>query len=189
MKKILLLAVAALFSAASLFAGGVTVVSGDASILKKAETAKIVFNYSKTYVGEDGAKTQTLNQYLKSRGSDYVRDWPQDHKKAEEYFVTRFNKKNKKGLTIATSGTKYIIEVKVEVLDMGNMAGFFIGYNPKAGGVIMWGDVLVKDARGKKTLLKLRVDGVKGKANPSETMRLGLCYMDLANQIAKIKVK
>ena len=174
MKKLILLA-ATLFFSATLFAGGITVVSGDPSILKTPGTAKIVFNYAKTYVGEDGARTQTLNQYLKSRGSDYVRDWPDDHKQAEEWFVKRFNKMNKKGLTIATSGTKYIVEV--------------IGFNSKAGGVIMWGDILVKDAKGKKVLLKLRADGIKGKASPSETMRLGLCYMDLAGRIAKLKVK
>ena len=188
MKKLILLA-ATLFFSATLFAGGITVVSGDPSILKTPGTAKIVFNYAKTYVGEDGARTQTLNQYLKSRGSDYVRDWPDDHKQAEEWFVKRFNKMNKKGLTIATSGTKYIVEVKVDVLDMGNAAGAFIGFNSKAGGVIMWGDILVKDAKGKKVLLKLRADGIKGKASPSETMRLGLCYMDLAGRIAKLKVK
>ena len=190
MKKFVLCAAAFLFCAATLFAGGsIKVVSGDASILKSAEVAKVIFNYDKTYVGEDGAKTQTLKQYLKSRGSDFVRDWPEDHKKAENYFVIRFNKKNKRGLTLSEngSGTKYIFEVKMDVLDMGNAAGAFVGFGAKAGGVIAWGDITVKDARGKKVLLKLRFDDIKGKAHPSETMRLGLCYMDLATRLAKIK--
>ena len=190
MKKVILCAAALLICAANLFAGGdVTVVSGDASILKSGETARVIFNYDKTYVGEDGAKTQTLKQYLKSRGADYVRDWPEDHKKAEEWFVTRFNKKNKRGLTLqeGSSGAKYVFEVKVEVLDMGNAAGAFVGFGAKAGGVIAWGEILVKDAKGKKVLLKLKFNEIKGKASPSETMRLGLCYMDLATRIAKVK--
>ena len=189
MKKIILFATALLFCAATLSAGDIKVVSGDASILKSAETAKVIFNYDKTYVGEDGAKTQTLKQYLKSRGADFVRDWPDDHKKAEGYFMIRFNKKNKKGLKLqeSSSGAKYIFEVKVDVLDMGNAAGAFVGFGAKAGGVIAWGDILVKDAKGKKVLLKLRFDEIKGKANPSETMRLSLCYMDLATRLAKVK--
>ena len=189
MKK-LILAAAALLSAVTLMAGGgVSVKSGDVSVLKEQAKAKVVFNYKNTYVGEDGAKTQTLNQYLKSRGSDYVKDWPKDHAKAEEYFNIRFSKKNKKGLTAAESGEKaqYTMEVNVEVLDMGNSAGAFVGFGAKAGGVIMWGTVTIKNAKTKKTVLTLDIDEVKGKAHPSETMRLGLCYMDLATRIAKVK--
>ena len=188
MKKIILCAAALLLGAATVFAGGdIKVVSGDASILKSAEKAKVIFNYDKTYVGEDGAKTQTLKQYLKACGPDYVRDWPEDHKKAEGWFVTRFNKKNKKGLQLQETSGKYIFEVKVDVLDMGNAAGAFVGFGAKAGGVIAWGEILVKDAKGKKVLLKLKFDEIKGKAHPSETMRLGLCYMDLATRLAKVK--
>ncbi len=188
MKKFILV-LAALLSTLNLLAGGVSVKSGDVSVLKTPAKAKVVFNYKNTYVGEDGAKTQTLNQYLRSRGSDFVRDWPEDHAKAEKYFNIRLGKKNKKGLTAAEAGekAKYIMEVKVEVLDMGNAAGAFVGFGAKAGGVIMWGTVTIKDARSKRTLLTLDIDGVKGKANPSESMRLGLCYMDLAGRIAKVK--
>ena len=189
MKKILLALAALLWSTVSLLAGSpVTVKSGDLSVLKTPAKAKIVFNYSGTYVGEDGARTMTLNKYLNSRGKDFVKDWPSDHAKAEEYFAIRFSKKNKKGLTAAEKGEKaqYTMTVNVKTLDMGNAAGAFIGMSAKAGGVIMWGDITIKNAKG-KVVLTLDVDGVKGKASPSESMRLGLCYMDLATRIAKLK--
>ena len=187
MKRILLAAVA-LLCAANLFAGGLTVKSGDVSVLKTPAQAKVVFDYSKTYVGEDGAKTKTLTQYLKSRGADFVKDWPNDHVEAESYFINRFNKKNKKGLTIAEGGKPaYIITVKVEVLDMGNAAAAAFGMSSKAGGAIMWGKVFVKDARKGKVLLTVDVDEVKGLKSYSETTRLGLCYGDLATRLAKLK--
>lgn len=190
MKKFLIVATIFLVSASSLFAGGVSVKSGDVSVLKNPGKAKVVWDYSKTYVGEDGAKTKTLSQYLSSRGSEYVRDWPKDHAKAEEYFSIRFSKLNKKGLVVAEGKDKvdYLIEIKVEVLDMGNAAGLFIPMGgAKAGGVIMWGKVYVKNAKTKKTVLTLEIDEVKGKANPSESMRLGLCYMDLATRMARVR--
>lgn len=189
MKRFLLAATLFLFSASSLFADGLSVKSGDASVLKKPAKAKVIWDYSKTYVGEDGAKTETLNQYLKRQGSDYVKDWPGDHAKAENAFGVRFSKQNKKGLVVAEAGEKedYVIEVKVEVLDMGNTGAAFVPFAGKAGGVIMWGKILVKDAKSKKTVLTLEMDEIKGKANPSGSMRLSLCYMELATRLAKLK--
>lgn len=73
----------------------VTVKAGNPVVFNEASQALVVVDYSKTMV-----KDQTLDAYLKSRGEDFVRDWPQDQDKALEYFVVRFNKKNKKGMQI-----------------------------------------------------------------------------------------
>lgn len=92
--KRLLSIVMLLLSVVGIYADNpVTVKAGNPVVFNETSQALVVVDYSKTMV-----KDQTLDAYLKSRGEDFVRDWPQDQDKALEYFVVRFNKKNKKGM-------------------------------------------------------------------------------------------
>ena len=85
--KRLLSIVMLLLSVVGIYAGNpVTVKAGNPVVFNETSQALVVVDYSKTMV-----KDQTLDAYLKSRGEDFVRDWPQDQDKALEYFVVRFN--------------------------------------------------------------------------------------------------
>ena len=183
--KRLLSIVMLLLSVVGIYAGNpVTVKAGNPVVFNETSQALVVVDYSKTMV-----KDQTLDAYLKSRGEDFVRDWPQDQDKALEYFVVRFNKKNKKGMQIGRHLTdaKYKMVIYVDYMDMGNGGSSFNPFaSVKAGGVIMKGRCDVIDVKAGQYVCRMVFDEVKGLGHPSETVRLGMTYFELASNIFKL---
>ncbi len=162
----------------------VVVTAGNPVVFNEAVQALIEVDYSKTMV-----KDQTLAEYLKGRGEDFVRDWPSDKEKALEYFTYRFNKKNKKGMQIGKNltGAKYKMVIYIDWMDMGNgVSGFMPWSGSKAGGVIIKGRCDVIDVAAGQYVCRMTFDEVKGSANPSETTRMGMAYFYLANYIFKL---
>ncbi len=162
----------------------VVVTAGNPVVFNEAVQALIEVDYSKTMV-----KDQTLEEYLKGRGEDFVRDWPSDKEKALEYFTYRFNKKNKKGMQIGKNltGAKYKMVIYIDWMDMGNgVSGFMPWSGSKAGGVIIKGRCDVIDVPAGQYVCRMTFDEVKGSANPSETTRMGMAYFYLANYIFKL---
>ena len=188
MKKtcILFFSLLCLAGSISLFAGKpVTVKSGDLSVLKKSSTAFFEIDFSATKVG-----TQPIDEYLKGRGDDFVRDWPQDKVIAANYFYAQFNGCNKKGMQITPDdrGVDYKMVIHVKTLDMGNPAGIFVPFAPaNAGGVIIDGTVDIIDMNTNAVVCTLNIDGVKGDGYPSESIRLGLAFSELASCMCKLK--
>ena len=190
-KTILLCSLLCLLCTVNLFGGNsVSVKSGDASVFKKASKALLEIDYSSAKVGG-----KTLDDYLKERGDDFVRDWPRDKETAASYFKTRFNKKSKgMQLTTDASSASYKIVIHVNNLDMGNPASaivanavFGYGIGAKAGGVIMTGTIDIIDMKTNEVVSVLYIDEVKGDGHPSETIRLGQMYVELATDICKLK--
>lgn len=181
MKKVMFCLVC-LFCTGALFAGNpVTVKSGDVSVLKGKNKALLEFDYSATKVGD-----KTLDEYLKDRGEDFVRDWPNDKIRAASYFVERFNKKNKKGMQITSDeeAAGYTVVVHVKTLDMGNGGSAFVPFSSaKAGGVIMTGTIDIVDKNTQNVVCNLYVDEVKGLGHVSEAIRIGLAYFALADKM------
>ena len=186
-KTVIVCGLLCLLSAVNVFAGNpVSVKSGDISVLKNPSNAILEIDYSNTKVGNE-----TLDEYLKGRGDDFVKDWPRDREVAANYFIGRFNKANKKGMQLimgaANGSYNYKIVIHVNNLDMGNGSGTFVPYaSAKAGGVIMSGTVDIIDMKTNKVVCTLNVDEVKGLSGASETVRLGLMYFELAASICKL---
>ena len=183
--KSLLFIMMCLFCVVNLFAGNsVSVKSGNSSVLKESSKALLEIDYSTTKVGNE-----TLDEYLQRRGDDFVRDWPKDKEFAATYFKERFNKKSK-GLQLTTdvSTVSYKIVIHVNSLDMGNGGSAFVPFSSaKAGGVIITGTIDIIDIKTNEVVCTLNVDEVKGVGHPSETVRLGAMYFELATQICKLK--
>ncbi len=155
-----------------------------AALKEKGELALLEVDYSKAKV-----KDQTLDEYLKGRGEDFVKDWPEDSKKAAAYFTTRFNRENKKGMTIPLDGegAKYKIVLSLTDMDMGNASGAFTPFaSAKAGGVIVSGSFTLIDLATNEELCVIEFKEVKGVRHMSETVRLGLAYMELAEKVGDV---
>ena len=123
-------------------------------------------------------------QYLKHRGDDFVRDWPKDREKAEQYFTVRLNKKSS-GMKIEEDGgsTDYKMIIRLSKIDVGDGASGFVPYsNAKAGGVIMDGTLELRDRAG-KLLCVLDINEAKGVGHPSETVRYGMTLFEVANAL------
>ncbi|MDR2684788.1 MAG: hypothetical protein LBB53_05355 [Prevotellaceae bacterium] len=151
--------------------------------MKKPKKAALEVDYSNAKVGN-----QTLNDYLQTRGDDFVRDWPSDKAQAETAFMTQFNTKSKGLKLTADADVVYKMVIRVKYLDMGNSAGIFMPFaTAKAGGCIMSGTVDIVDLQTKSIVCTLSIDKVKGKGIPSESIRLQNMFVQLAKSIVKAK--
>lgn len=183
MKKCFCLIMGIMTSLMSFAGDEITLRSGNPKVLYQAVSAALEIDYSSTMV-----KKETLDEYLKGRGEDFVRDWPEDIKKAQSYFVTRFNKKNKKGMQLveADESVAYKMVIHISYLDMGNGGSAFNPWaSAKAGGVIMNGVVDIIDLKKNKIVCSMSAEDVKGLGHVSETVRLGMCYFELASRMLK----
>lgn len=184
-KNLSLFSLLCLFCTINIFAGNpVSVKSGTVAVLKSPSKALLEVDYSATKVGD-----QTLEEYLKGRGEDWVRDWPRDKETAISYFKATFNDKSK-GMKITSdeSVATHKIVIHVKTLDVGNATGIFMPFAPAdAGGASMIGTVDIIDLQTNNVLCVLYVDEVKGDGTPSETIRMGMMYHELATKICKLK--
>ena len=163
-----------------------TVKSGELSVLKTPSTATFEFDYSATKVGK-----QTLKEYLKSKGDDYVRDWPTDRDNAAKHFSYLFNDKNKKKMQFKMDdvNAEYKMKINITSIDMGNDGGVFVSsYAPRTvGGAVLTGTIEIIDLKTKGVVLTLDMGEVKGEHALTQKLRLILVYDELAKYLAKIK--
>ena len=184
MKRAILFIFCILVGVMSYAGDEISLKSGNPKVLYDNSKATLEIDYSKTMV-----KKETLKEYLNRRGADFVKDWPDDSKKAREFFIVRFNKKNKNGMQIIETEGKsapYKIILHVSYLDMGNGGSAFNPWaSAKAGGVIMNGTLDIVDVNKNMLVCSMSADDVKGIGHPSETVRLGACYFELATRMLK----
>lgn len=82
---------------------------------------------------------------------------------------------------------KYKMVIYVDYMDMGNGGSSFNPFaSVKAGGVIMKGRCEVIDVKAGQYVCRMAFDEVKGLGHPSETVRLGMTYFELASNIFKL---
>lgn len=159
----------------------VTFNSGDPSILLKE--ANISYEFDWDHARITNHDNLLWHDYLKKRGDDFVKDWPKDRKKVEEYFTVRFNKKSD-FLQIKDKSPVYKMIVRPKTIDVGNGGSAFNPWaSSKAGGCIINGTIDFCDAATGKVLCVLNIVEGKGTGHPSETTRLGVALMEVAGDI------
>ena len=173
----------------------VTFNSGDPSILLKE--AYISYEFDWDHARVTNHDNLLWNDYLRKRGDDFVKDWPKDRKKVEEYFTIRFNKKSD-FLQIKDKSPVYKMIVRPKTIDVGNGGSAFNPWaSSKAGGCIINGTIDFYDAATNQLLCVLNIVEAKGTGSPSETTRIGVTLMEVAgdiwdfveDEVAKGKVK
>lgn len=187
MKRFLLLTIAAVFASALLSAQDcVTVKSGDVAFLSEKSGISLEINYDKTMVGEVDLMT-----YLKSRGEDYLEDWPRDEKKGFDFFTEEFNRKNKDFAQIRNTQKivlpKYRMVFDVLFLDMGNSTMKNVPFISKSGGDTISGFITVIEAETGNEVCVLAVDEVNGQSFPSDGERLGMAMAKVARLVCSLR--
>ena len=122
-----------LFVNISCFASKISVISGDLSIVKNSEIrAKVIFDYSELIL-----EGKPYMEHLKSKGDDFVRDWPNESSASEAYFIKCWNKDNDEGMQISsTDNSEYIMYFHVKKMHMGSgAASMLVGFG--AGDALM----------------------------------------------------
>ena len=163
----------------------VTLTSGDGkAIIASDKTATLEFDYSSTTT-----EGKPLQEYLKGRGEDVVKDWPEIAKVARQRFIETFNKKNKKGVKIVEGDDADLkIKITVEKLDFGNAATAVVfGGFGSAGGAEITAKMAVTDAKTGAEVATYEIFEVRGTGTYdfSEGKRLGTCYENAVKMIIK----
>ena len=182
----------------------INVESGSISVLRQHKAVCMEWDYSNTQIvefkhnGKDYTEAMTLDEYLKQRGDDFVRDWPKDHQYAEGLFASFFNQRVSKkynALYFESSseynqqGKDYKMLIHVDRLDWGNMNSFVNPMAmPKSGGAIFDGSIEIINLSTGETECVLRAF-VKGTGSLQDRSRLAFAYMEMVNQIRGIVKK
>lgn len=156
--------------------------SGDPTVLLKE--AKTTFEVDWDHARVTNWDDVLWPEYLKKRGDDFVRDWPEDRIKVETYFVAQFNRRSDY-LEVPFDGdpVEYRMILRINKIDVGNSAGMFNPFgSAKSGGVIIDGTIEIRSIDG-KLLCVLNVDEAKGTGHMSETVRVGLTMTTIAGDI------
>lgn len=180
MKKIFLF-LFLFFTAFTSWAGSIKVISGDIAVFNNnGITASLIFDYSNLKI--EGTPYQN---WLKEKGNDYVRDWPEQCKASEEYFIRCWNKDNDKGLQVTSSeGKEYYMIIDAREMDMGSAAAsMFVGFG--AGGAKLTGTMYIFKQGCDIPCLTVEIDGQTGRSAVTEMARRIDLYGELAEDMVK----
>ena len=169
------------FIAASSWAASIKVLSGDLSVFNdNGITASLIFDYSNLKI-----EGTPYKKWLKDKGSDYVRDWPEQTVASEEYFIRCWNKDNDEGIQVSsTKGKPYIMVIDAREMDMGSgAASMLVGFG--AGGAKLSGTMYIFKSGSNVPLLSVEIDGQTGRSAMTELARRVDLYGELAEDMVK----
>ena len=182
MKKSLLVAIIAVFMSLTAFAkGGIKVLNGDLSVIKNSSiTATVVFDYTDLML-----EGKPYMEQLKSRGNDFVRDWPSESATSEGYFIKCWNHDNDEGLQVTNaSGNEYTMIFVVTEMHMGSgAASMLVGFG--AGGASMSAKMYILKNNSNVPVLTVDIDGQSGRSGMTEIARRLDLYGELAEDLVK----
>ncbi len=182
MKNKLLITLITLFMSMNLIArNAIKVVNGDLSIFKNASiTASVKFDYTDLNI-----EGKPYMEHLKSRGRDFVRDWPQESRSSESYFIKCWNHDNDKGMQLTSeAGKEYTMVFVVKEMHMGSgAASMLVGFG--AGGATMSGTMYILKGNHNVPLLTVSIDEQSGRSGMTEIARRVDLYGELAEDMVK----
>lgn len=134
---------------------------------------------------------QTIEEYLATKGDDYVRDWPDNQQTGQSFFEKEFNKRNKGGAQIRKSTA--VVQPKYKMVI--NILNYFPG-DPKmknlplvskSGGDVLTGLINVYEIETGNIVCEMIIDDVNGISYPSDGERLGMALLKVAKKICILK--
>ena len=182
MKKALLLTLVLVCSIAANADSCVTLRSGNPQVL--LEKAKVAFTVDWDHAQVTNWNNKLFPQYLQHLGSEAVNKWPANRKKAEEYFVTQFNRKST-NLKIKEGSTDYKMLLRIATFDAGGDTKGRQYFDQKVGGTVINGTIEVRDAAD-KLLCVLTVNNANGVLHKNDAVRYGLALMKIATDVCDL---
>ena len=183
--KVLAILFALLLVSVSSFAGNITVISGDLSVVSnRSITAKVVFDYTDLIL-----EGKPYMEHLQSKGHDFVRDWPMESVASETYFIKCWNKDNKDGMQISsTENNGYMMYFHVKKMHMGSgAASMLVGFG--AGGASMSGVMYIFKDMNPIPVLTVEINDQTGRSGMTELVRRTDLYGELAEDLVKSIMK
>ncbi len=174
-----IIALALLLVSVPSFAGDITVLRGDLSVVRNgANRATVIFDYTDLIL-----EGKPYMEQLRSRGEDFVRDWPSESVASESYFIKCFNKDNDDGMQVQAAGNnEYLMYFHVTKMHMGSgAASILVGFG--AGGASMSGTMYIFKNGNPIPLLVVEIDNQTGRSGMTEIVRRTDLYGELAEDL------
>lgn len=185
MKKAVLTLVIALMASMNAMAGSdLKLESGSVKELKgSGATVCAVWDYSNSTIEE-----KSIKDFLKEKGAEWERDYPDEIKRAEDNFIERLNDKAKKSFTaVSGNDADYKLVIKVKNFDYGSSsASIWVGFG--AGDARIYGKMELYKKGVSEPLAVFDLDGVSGSGGGNEKRRVE-AYRELAELFCDIVKK
>ena len=159
-------------------------------VRQPGKTATVEFDYLNATIADKEQSSRTLEKWLQDEDPKVYGKWDKHMKDAKEYFTNRWNEEKKQNLQIVDNGNAdYRILVKATKFSTGNAGAAYWSMSKRDGGIIISGELVIKDASG-KTVCKVDLIDYRGASSrtldlkmPNFTRRMQMFHKSLAKDL------
>ena len=159
-------------------------------VRQPGKTATVEFDYLNATIADKEQSGRTLEKWLQDEDPKVYGKWDKHMKDAKEYFTNRWNEEKKQNLQIVDNGNAdYRILVKATKFSTGNAGAAYWSMSKRDGGIIISGELVIKDASG-KTVCKVDLIDYRGASSrtfdlkmPNFTRRMQMFHKSFAKDL------
>ena len=194
MKKLFMMTMMVVFSVAAAFADDdeFKVVEGSFVdvVRQPGKTATVEFDYLNATIADKEQSGRTLKKWLQDEDPEVFGKWDKHMADAKKFFTKRWNEEKKQNLQIVDDGkADYRILVKATKFSTGNAGAAYWSISKRDGGIIISGELVIKDASG-KTVCKVDLIDYRGASSrtfdpkmPNFTRRMQMFHKSFAKDL------
>ena len=194
MKKLFMMTMMVVFSVAAAFADDdeFKVVEGSFVdvVRQPGKTATVEFDYLNATIADKEQSGRTLKKWLQDEDPEVFGKWDKHMADAKKFFTKRWNEEKKQNLHIVDNGqADYRILVKATKFSTGNAGAAYWSMSKRDGGIIISGELVIKDASG-KTVCKVDLIDYRGASSrtfdlkmPNFTRRMQMFHKSFAKDL------
>ena len=194
MKKLFMMTMMVVFSVTAAFADDdeFKVVEGSFVdvVRQPGKTATVEFDYLNATIADKEQSGRTLKKWLQDEDPEVFGKWDEHMADAKKFFTKRWNEEKKQNLQIVDDGkADYRILVKATKFSTGNAGAAYWSISKRDGGIIISGELVIKDASG-KTVCKVDLIDYRGASSrtfdlkmPNFTRRMQMFHKSFAKDL------
>ena len=194
MKKLFMMTMMVVFSVAAAFADDdeFKVVEGSFVdvVRQPGKTATVEFDYLNATIADKEQSGRTLKKWLQDEDPEVFGKWDKHMADAKKFFTKRWNEEKKQNLQIVDDGkADYRILVKATKFSTGNAGAAYWSISKRDGGIIISGELVIKDVSG-KTVCKVDLIDYRGASSrtfdlkmPNFTRRMQMFHKSFAKDL------
>lgn len=194
MKKLFMMTMMVVFSVAAAFADDdeFKVVEGSFVdvVRQPGKTATVEFDYLNATIADKEQSGRTLKKWLQDEDPEVFGKWDKHMADVKKFFTKRWNEEKKQNLQIVDDGkADYRILVKATKFSTGNAGAAYWSISKRDGGIIISGELVIKDASG-KTVCKVDLIDYRGASSrtfdlkmPNFTRRMQMFHKSFAKDL------
>ena len=154
------------------------------------KTATVEFDYLNATIADKENSGRTLEKWLQDEDPKVFGKWDKHMADAKKYFTNRWNEEAKQNLKIVDNGNvDYRILVKATKFSTGNAGAAYWSMSKRDGGIIISGELVIKDDSG-KTVCRVNLIDYRGASSrtfdlkmPNFTRRMQMFHKSFAKDL------